>query len=215
MNKLLTLSCVFAAVSLTSGCATAPFVKAYPGAERPASQLAAVQVPTTVEVRTVNGEKVSNLTYKLYAKQYTVATLPGDQTWSVRYSNPLAGGYYADPLTVVTESPWMDVGFRADAGRTYRLKVTTPDEDATLRHGPMQVRFSVVAEQAPAGSALPMAPVAAVPPPPAAPVVAAPAPHVEVPQTIESAALKQLQNWWQAAGPQERQAFRTWLQTQP
>ena len=223
MNKILTLSCALAVVSLASGCATAPFVKAYPGAERPAVQLALVQVPTTVEVRTVNGEKVANLTYKLYAKQYTVATLPGDQRWSVRYSNPLAGGYYADPLNEVTESPWMDVGFRADAGRTYRLKVTTPNDDVSLRHGPLHVRFAVVAEQAPAGSASPAASASAVPPPPPPPVVPAPAlniapppaPHIEAPQTIESAALKQLQNWWLAAGPQEREAFRAWLKTQP
>jgi len=223
MNKLLTLSCALAAVSLASGCATAPFVKGYPGAERPAVQLAAVTVPTSVEVRTVNGEKVPNLTYKLYTKQYTVATLPGDQTWSVRYSNPMAGGYYADPTSVVTESRWMDLRFRADAGQTYSLKVFTPTDDLTLRHGHNQVRFSVAAEQAPAGSASPRAPVAAVPPPSAlpvappsaTPVTPPPATHVEAPQTIEAAALKQLQSWWQAAGPQERQAFRAWLQTQP
>jgi len=223
MNKLLTLSTVLVAAGLVSGCATTSFVKAYPGAERPAAQLATVLVPTSVEVRNVNGEQLPNVTSGLYVKQYTVATLPGDQTWRVRYSNPLAGGYYADPSSVVTESPWMDVGFRAEAGRTYRLKVTTPDEDPALRHGHNQVRFSIVAEQAPAGGALPGAPVAAVPPPPVLPAAPAPVPPVaapsappaEMPQTIESAALKQLQNWWQAAGPQERQAFRTWLQTQP
>jgi hypothetical protein len=214
MNKILTLSCALAAVGLTSGCATSSFVKAYPGAERPVAQLATVIVPTSVEVRSVNGEKVANVTSQLYVKQYTVATLPGTQTWSVRYSNPMAGGYYADPTSVVTESSWMDLSFRADAGQTYHLQVTTPDEDSSLRHAHNQVRFCVVAEQAPAGGALPMAQSSASVPPPT-PVAPPPAPHVEVPQTIESAALKQLQNWWQAAGPQERQAFRDWLQTQP
>ena len=216
MNKILTLSCALAAVGLASGCATSSFVKAYPGAERPAGQLATVIVPTSVEVRTVNDEKVSNVTSQLYVKQYTVATLPGTQTWSVRYSNPMAGGYYADPTSVVTESPWMDFSFRADAGQTYRLKVTTPDEDSSLRHAHNPVRFSVVAEQASVGGALPTAQgSSAVPPPPPTPAAPPPAPHGEVPQTIESAALKQLQNWWQAAGPQERQAFRDWLKTQP
>jgi len=223
MNKLLTLSTVLVAAGLVSGCATTSFVKAYPGAERPAAQLATVLVPTSVEVRNVNGEQLPNVTSGLYVKQYTVATLPGAQTWRVRYSNPLAGGYYADPTSVVTESLWMDVSFHADAGRTYRLKVTTPDEDPALRHDHNQVRFSIVAEQAPADSASPTAAGSAVPPPPVLPaapapalhVAPAPAPSVEMPQTIESAALKQLQNWWQAAGPQERQAFRAWLQTQP
>jgi hypothetical protein len=216
MNKILTLSCALAAVGLTSGCATSSFVKAYPGAERPVAQLVTVIVPTSVEVRSVNGEKVANVTSQLYVKQYTVATLPGAQTWSVRYSNPMAGGYYADPTSVVTESPWMDLSFRAEEGQVYRLKVTTPDEDSSLRHDRYQVRFSVVAEPAPAGGAIPMAQSsAAVSPPPPTPAAPPPVPHVEVPQTIESAALKQLQNWWQAAGPQERQAFRDWLQTQP
>lgn len=216
MNKIMTLACALAAAGLASGCATSSFVKAYPGAERPAAQLATVIVPTTVEVRTVNGEKVANVTSQLYVKQYTVATLPGAQTWSLRYASPMAGGYYADPTTVVTESPWMDVSFRAEAGQVYRLKVTTPDEDSSLRHDRYQVRFSVVAERAPAGGAVPTAHnTAAVPPPPPTPAAPPPAAHVEAPQTLESAALKQLQNWWQAAGPQERQAFRAWLQTQP
>lgn len=215
MKKLLFLILVPAAAWFASGCATVTSVKAYPGAERSAAQLATVIVPASVEVRTVNGEKTPNVTSLLFAKEYDVIILPGAQAWSVRYSNPLAGGYYADPTSVVTESPWTELSFRAEAGRVYRLKVVTPNEDSKLRYEKIKVRFSIAAENAPDSNILLPARspvVSTATPQTATPQSATPA---EAPQTIESAALKQLQNWWQAAGPHERQAFRDWLKSQP
>ena len=215
MKRMHFLLFLFAAVSLASGCATATFIKAYPGTERPADQLATVIVPTCVEVRSVNGAKVSCATSLLLVKQYKVTTLPGLQSWSVRYSNPMAGGYYADPARVVTESPWTELSFHAEAGQVYRLQVAAPNEDYAVHHEKTNVRFSVVAENALDSSALVTARSPAVSAPP--PTIAAPqpAPKIETPQTLESAALGQLKKWWGVAGPEEQRAFREWLQSQP
>jgi len=228
MKKLILPILTITLTGFVSSCASTAFVKAYPGAERPAAQLATVVVPASVEVRSANGEKLPNVTGMLRAKQYTIATLPGPQDWSVRYYQPLAEGYYADPSTV-TDSPWTPLQFAAVAGQTYRLSVETPRENPKLRNASEQVCFSIVAEQKavstqPSAISQPKAepPVLVVtpvaPPTPAKsaePPPPPPALKAEVPQTIESATLQQLQNWWRAAGPQERQAFRDWIKTQP
>lgn len=214
MKKLLLL---FTLAGLASGCASSAFVKAYPGAERPAAQLASVRVPAGVEVRSVNDAQLPRVTGMLRAREYTVATVAGAQDWNVRYYQPFAGGYYADPQ-VVTESPWTPLKFEATAGQTYRLHVETPRENPKLRYEKEQVRFRIAAEQ----KAVSVQPSAISPPKPLPPVPVAgddvkptAGPKTEAPQTFESATLQQLQSWWRAAGAQERQAFRDWIKTQP
>jgi len=216
MKKLLSLMLLAALAGFVSGCASTAFVKAYPGAERPAVQLASVIVPASVEVRSVNGEKLPNVTGMLRAREYTVATVPGAQNWSVRYYQPLADGYYADPQAV-TESPWTPLKFEAAAGQAYRLQVETPRENPKLRYEKERVRFSVGVEKAASIQAAAIRQPQSLPPVPVAGDSAKPAavPKTEAPQTLESAALQQLQNWWRAAGAQERSAFLNWIKTQP
>lgn len=214
MKKLLLLLAAATWVALVSGCGSTALVKAYPGAEQPPAQLARVTVPASVEVRSVNGTPLANITGTLRAQTYAVMTLPGSQSWSVRYSAPLAGGFYADPVSTVTESGWMDLAFVAEAGQAYRVKVTTPNEDPQLGRAKDKVRFSVSADKKSllsgnkAGTEEP-APALVVPAPPPAQG------HANAPQTLEFAAFEQLKSWWNAAGTQERQAFRDWLKTQP
>lgn len=214
MKKLLLLLAAATWVALVSGCASTALVKAYPGAEQPPAQLARVTVPASVEVRSVNGTPIANITGTLRAQTYTVTTLPGPQRWSVRYYAPLAGGFYADPLSTVTESGWMDLAFGAEAGQAYRVKVATPDEDPQLGHAKDKVRFSVSADKK---SLLSGSKAVIEEPAPALVVPALPLAqgHSSTPQTLEFAAFEQLKSWWNAAGTQERQAFRDWLKTQP
>ncbi|TAN38997.1 MAG: DUF2057 domain-containing protein [Verrucomicrobia bacterium] len=206
MKKLIRLMLAFVFAGFVSGCASTVFVKAYPGVERPTTQLATVVVPASVEVRSVNGEKVLDVTGTLRESHYSVATLAGSQNWSVRYYAPLAEGYYADPQAV-TESPWTPFTFAAAAGQTYRLEVQTPREDPKLFRTKERVSFSVTAVGGQPAAISQSESKPATPPPPT--------PKVEAPQTLESAALKQLQNWWRAAGAEERQAFLDWTKTQP
>ena len=232
MKNLRSLLLVIICAGLDVGCASIKLVKAYPGAERPAAQLVTVIVPASIEVCNINGEKLPRVTFMLREKQYTITILPGPQDWTMRYYEPLAEGYYADPQAV-TESPWMPFKFEAVAGQTYRLDVQTPREDPKLRRTKEHVSFSVATEcsavsvqpsatsqpkpelqpvmvpvvppkpvEAPAGGSAPS------PPPP-------PSPQLETPQTLESAALGQLKKWWGVAGPEEQRAFRAWLKTQP
>ncbi|MCX7010695.1 MAG: hypothetical protein NTY53_26195 [Kiritimatiellaeota bacterium] len=214
-NILLTLF-VLVAAGLFSGCASTGFLKAYPGPERPADQLATIVLPASIEVRSINGAQQPNITGTLLKKEYTIATLPGPQDWSIRYNAPLAGGYY-DQRNEVTESPWLPFQFQAESGGAYRLHVETPRENAKLQYEQDKVRFSMTAEQK-AGSGQPStrsqlkpvesAPALVVPPPP-------PQAKANAPQTLENAAFEQLKSWWNVAGAHERQAFRDWLKAQP
>jgi len=92
MKKLYLFLFVFI-IGLCAGCASTKSVKAYSGNDRSADQIATVIVPASVEVRHANDMKLPRVTTLLMEKQYTIATLPGAQEWSVRYYAPLAGGY--------------------------------------------------------------------------------------------------------------------------
>ena len=214
MKKISLLLAAFTLVALASGCASTALVKAYSGVEQPPAQVARVTVPASVEVRSVNGTPIANITGTLRAQTYAVTTLPGPQRWSVRYSAPLAGGVYADPLSTVTESGWMELAFVAEAGQAYRVKVTTPREDPKLGYTKDKVRFSVSADKQ---SLLAGSKTVKEEPAPALVVPALPPAegHATAPQNLEFAAFEQLKSWWNVAGPQERQAFRDWLKTQP
>ena len=241
MKNLLLPLFALVAVGLLAGCATpVSFVKAYPGAERPADQVATITVPASVEVRSINGAPQPNITGTLLKATYTITTLPGAQTWTVRYNAPLAGGYY-DQRDVVTETAWLPFEFTAEAGGAYRLSVDVPRHSASTRDAEKKIRFGIAKEgQAPAvtGAAPAPAPVAGAAPAPVArapapalapvalalapaPVAPAPPPpplqisQPAAPQTLETAAFEQLKKWWTAAGPSERQSFRDWLKTQP
>jgi hypothetical protein len=217
MKNLLLSLFSLAAVGLISGCASTGFLKAYPGPERPADQLATIVLPASIEVRNINGAKQPGITSTLLKPVYIIATLPGPQDWSIRYYAPLAGGY-DDQRNEVTESPWIQFPFKAEAGGVYHLNVETPREKPGLRNEKDKVRFSIVA----GAKAVNVVRPSATPPEPAsvsraAPVQPPPAlvPKVEAPQTLESAALMQLKKWWGVAGPDEQRAFRDWLKAQP
>ena len=236
MKNLLLPLLAFAVVGLLSGCATPmSSVKAYPGAERPADQVATITVPASVEVRSVNGAKQPNITGTLLKATYSIATLPGAQEWSLRYNAPLAGGYYEQRGTV-TETAWMPLQFTAEAGGIYRLAVDVPRNNASTRDATEKVRFNIAKEgqapavpraapapavvAAPAPVAITPVPLPAAVVPASAPIAFAPPPLPQVsqtaaPQTLETAAFEQLKKWWNAAGPSERQSFRDWLKTQP
>jgi uncharacterized protein YccT (UPF0319 family) len=220
MKKLLLLLVpVFA--GLLSGCASPGLLKAYPGPERPADQIATIVLPASIEVRSINGEKQPRITTTLLKPVYSIITLPGEQEWSLRYYAPLAGGYY-DQRNEVTESPWTSFQFKAEAGSVYHLHAEVPRGDNQLSDFSSKVRFSLIAETqqaepvpAASGSAtrnpgklVEPAPALVVPP-------AATQAKVATPQTLEFAAFEQLKSWWTVAGPRERQAFRAWLKVQP
>lgn len=214
MKHLLLTLFVLVAGGLFSGCASTGFLKAYPGAERPADQLATIVLPASIEVRSINGAKQPNITGTLLKSVYVIATLPGPQDWSIRYNAPLAGGYY-DQHDEVTESPWTQFQFNTVAGGTYHMQVNTPRENSALRDEKEKIRFNVTVEQKTVNAKQvvserhePVEPTPAimVPPSPG---------KTQAPQTLGNAAFEQLKSWWQVAGSREREAFRDWLRAQP
>lgn len=92
--------------------------------------------------------------------------------------------------------------------------MTTPREDPQLGYAKDKVGFGVTVDKKSllAGSK-------AIPEEPAPALVASALPsaqgHANGPQTLDYAVFEQLESWWNAAGTQERQAFRDWLKTQP
>ena len=215
MKKLLPLLLAAALAGLASGCASTGLLKAYPGPERPADQLATIVLPASVEVRSINGAKQPNITGTLLKPVYTITTLPGPQDWTIRYNAPLAGGYYEE-RNAVTESPWRPFLFQAEAGGVYHLNVETPRENPTLQNEEEKVRF-LLAEEKRTASSKPASLVVNVKPVEPAPAVVVPLPQskANAPLTLENAAFDQLKSWWNVCGPHERQAFRDWLKTQP
>lgn len=210
--KKLPLLLLLALAALGSGCASTGYLKAYPGPERPGDQLATIVLPASIEVRSINGQKQPIIAGTLLKPVYTIATLPGPQDWNIRYSTPLAGGYY-NQQNEMTESPWTQFQFQTEAGGVYHLNVVTPREVSPLQNGKGKVHFNVSVEQKAVRSPQPAtSPPQAAEPSPAL-VVSPPPKHA--PQTLENAAFEQLKGWWSVAGPHERQTFRDWLKTQP
>ena len=213
MKTLLSWLVVPALAGLLSGCASTGLLKAYSGPERPGDQVATVILPASVEVRSINGAQQPSITHTLLKPVYTIAVLPGEQEWSLRYYAPLAGGYY-DQRNEVSESPWLPFKFKAEAGSVYHMTVETPRENPHLQNTAEKVRFRLEQEKKAVAVAATMAPQQKQPLEPA-PAVVLPTAKTAAPQTLENAAFEQLKSWWGVAGPHERQSFRDWLKSQP
>jgi hypothetical protein len=198
------MACAFAAVVLLAGCATTSTRDLYSGPERPSEELASVIVPWQVQIRNVNGERLPMSLFSGSEKASTFRILPGAQEWSVRYYDPFADDRQnRDPYAVV-QSAIVSLRFAAEAGHVYRLKVETPEQNASLRDAKDPVRFSVVGEDGTEA-----APVERRPP---CPVDAGRTSTSALPPaTFEQATLDQLKNWWRVAAPAERKAFLEWV----
>lgn len=199
--NLRTAACVAAAVVVLAGCATPSAHKLYDGPERPAAEVASVMVPWQVQVRSVNGQKTPLSLYTGSAGESNLRVLPGAQDWQVLYSDPFADERedHRNPYRV-DKSGVETLRFQADAGHVYRIRFETPDSNPSLRNARQQVSFSVV--ETASGEEQPAMVIRGVSSP-------APGPAEAVP--FEQATLDQLKNWWRAAGPAERKAFKEWI----
>lgn len=189
------------AVILLAGCATPSAHNLYTGPERSIEEVAAVVVPWQVQVREVNGQKTPLSLFGGSSGEATLRVLPGAQDWQVLYSDPFADERedHRNPYRV-DKSGVETLRFHADAGHVYRIRFETPDSNPSLRNARQQVSFSVV--ETASGEEQPAMVIRGVSSP-------APGPAEAVP--FEQATLDQLKNWWRAAGPAERKAFKEWI----
>jgi len=68
---------VFFSVGLLAACQSSPVVKLYDGAERPVSQVSVLQVPTTLDIITINGRSPTGMNNSFVAGHREIHLSPG------------------------------------------------------------------------------------------------------------------------------------------
>ncbi len=117
MRRFLLLSGLFL---LLTACSSTP-IQLYPGAERPASEIATLRVPIEVEVYSLNGKKLDSAPAILGTADRQLQLLPGHYKLLVFYSN--IWQITADEHTTVKSQP-VAFDLQLQTGHTYQLDFT-------------------------------------------------------------------------------------------
>ena len=207
------------AALLLAGCASKP-LQLYEGAPRPAAEVAVLTVPEAIEVVSVNGRAIEGARGLLRKGDVALEFAPGRYEVLAFYREiwPLADGHD----TLRSDPAVFDV--QAQAGGRYRLDYAHPAgyeaaqrlaadfggwvvDEATgartpSRESGLGFRKGLAGALGSSDALVPVAPrhgqTQAV-----APLPAPPAPA--------DAHLQQMQQWWEQATPEQREAFRRWI----
>jgi hypothetical protein len=200
-------------VVLLGGCATTSTFNLYPGPEKSADEVATVLVPWQVQVRSANGEKDKGSLFGGSEKESSYRVLPGPQDWRVRYYDPFADDRPSrNQDRIVDRTEAVPLRFNAEAGRTYRVRFETSEQNPALRNVSQPVRFWVTEESASGSQPMPVQPDnMSAKPEVASSATPSASTTAPAPVTLEKAALEQLKSWWNVAGSMERKAFLDWI----
>jgi uncharacterized protein YccT (UPF0319 family) len=191
--------------SLLAGCAASGPLKTYEGSERPAAELAVVNVPEVIEVLAIDGREPPP---SLLRSNMQLALLPGEHVLSLRYVQLFQIG--SDDHDVI-RSRQAALRFTATSGRSYSLEIPRQTNRDQAREFAKSPQFKLVS--ASDGSAVDSAPIKSYA-------------EASLIDTIQKAFESQgepqrpvtnldlLKDVWGRTSPEERDAFRAWLDQQ-
>lgn len=187
------------------GCTATGPLKTYEGAPRPAAEVALVSVPEQIEVMAIDGREPPP---SFLRSQMQLALLPGEHVFSLRYVELFHVS--ADEHDVI-RSRQAALRFSAEAGGRYRLEVPPQRSRDAAREFAKSPQFRLV--DVAGGSAIESVPIKSYA-------------EASLIDTISKAFEAQgeaarpvtnldlLQDIWQRSTPEERTAFRRWLEQQ-
>jgi uncharacterized protein YccT (UPF0319 family) len=187
------------------GCAAKGPIKTYEGPERAATELALVSVPEVIQVMAIDGREPPP---NLLRSNSQLALLPGEHVLSLRYVQlfQISGDEHD-----VIRSRQAALRFTASAGASYKLEIPHQANRDQAREFAKNPQFRLVG--GPDGSAIDSAPIKSYA-------------EASLIDTIQKAFESQgepqrpvtnldlLKDVWGRTSPEERNAFRSWLEQQ-
>ncbi|MCK9469350.1 MAG: DUF2057 domain-containing protein [Porticoccaceae bacterium] len=225
---------VFFSVGLLAACQSSSVVKLYDGAERPASQVAVVQVPETLDILTINDRSPAGINNSFVAGHREMHLSPGSYQIVAYYQEIWEPDTTSSHEVLRSEPVIFTLNSRA--GGRYILEYNRPDDVDEARELAANfrgwIRDTATGERfdsEPSGMARPgllsnvniggVAPVASnpvvLPTPVNAPAATVPAPSpVPTDSVGGNAYLDMLKAYWSQASAEERRTFLLWIAEQ-
>lgn len=192
------------ALGAVAGCASQAPLKAYEGPVRAPAELALLSAPEQIEVLSIDGKEAPP---RLFKGSLQAALLPGEHVLSLRYVEFFQ--LNADEHDIVRSKP-AALRFTATAGSQYRLEIPKqPDHDAARKFA-KSPQFRLVDEEGRVTESMPIKSYA----------------EASLIDTLNKALegqdeparpvtnLDLLKDVWSRSTPEEKEAFRSWLDQQ-
>lgn len=192
------------AVAALAGCAAQGPVKVYDGAVRQPAETVMVSVPEQIEVMSIDGREPPPSFLK---SRVTMALLPGEHVLSLRYVELFQ--INADDHEVL-RSKQAALRFTAAAGSAYNLEIPKQANLDAARKFSKDPQFKLVSVKD--GSAIPSAPIKSYAEASLIDTISKAFDGNQEQQPVTNTDL--LKDVWGRATPDERKAFREWLDKQ-
>lgn len=204
MKRVWRAAGLLAMVATLTGCAAQGPLKAYEGPVRAPSELVRVNVPEQIEVMSIDGREPPP---SFLRSRVQLALLPGEHVLSLRYVQLFQ--INADEHDVI-RSRQAALRFRAAAGEEYRLEMPPQPNREAARVFAKQPRFTLVNVQN--GGRTESTPIQSYAE--AALIDSLQKAFTTQGETAPPTNLDLLKDVWGRSSPEERQAFRRWLDRQ-